>query len=184
MTSASKESVSCRTTAPSSTGSSRRAGTTAASKRLETFQSRNGQARRPVEQITVRLRHWRAGAESRASVPDLDAPVSFLHKKFKPIGASSGYRIVSLFLPGHLVPAPFFNGFSSLPTTYLLECFQFLVMIRLLHKLSDADRRLTRQDRLFGPRLGRAGGCPATPRKADDHCDDCPRNHAPNTILN
>src|SRR5229473_5492145 len=112
------------------------------------------------------------------------AQISFLHKKFKPIGASSGYRIVSLFLPGHLVPAPFFNGFSSLPTTYLLECFQFLVMIRLLHKLSDADRRLTRQDRLFGPRLGRAGGCPATPRKADDHGDDCPTNKAPHAILN
>src|SRR6266481_10185707 len=87
-------------------------------------------------------------------------PISFLQKKFKPIGACSGYSITSLFLPGHLIPATFFNGFSSLPATYFLECFKFLFMVRLLHKLGDTDRRLTGQDRLAGPRLASAGGCP------------------------
>src|SRR6266852_6711373 len=110
-------------------------------------------------------------------------PISFLHEKFKPVGACSGYSIASLFLPGHLVPAAFFNGFSSLPATYCLECFQFLFMVRLLHELGNADGRLTRQDRLSGPRLGSAGGCPATPREPDDHRDDCPTNEAPNSIL-
>src|SRR5437016_13937981 len=103
----------------------------------------------------------------------------FLIKKSRPIGACSGYSIASLCLPGHRIPATFFNDFSSLPATYVPEFFKFLFMVRLLHKLRDADRRLTRQDRLFGHRLGRAGGCPATPRKADDHCDDCPTNEAP-----
>src|SRR5438128_12467358 len=111
-------------------------------------------------------------------------PISFLQKKFKPIGACSGHSIAGLVLPGHLVPATFFNGFSSLPATYFPEFFKFLFVVRLLHKLGDADGRLTRQDRLFGHRLGRAGGCPTTPRKADDHCDDCPTNKAPNSILN
>ena len=60
------------------------------------------------------------------------APISFLHKKFKPIGACSGYSIVSLFLAGHLIPAPLFNGLSSLPAVYCLEDFQFLFMVRLL----------------------------------------------------
>src|SRR2546426_1373461 len=109
--------------------------------------------------------------------------ISFLHKKLKPIGACSGYSIASLFLPGHPIPATFFNDFSSLPATYFPEFFKFLFTVRLLHKLGDADRRLTRQDRLFGHRLGRARGRPATPRKADDHCDDCPTNKAPNSIL-
>src|SRR2546427_7568106 len=52
------------------------------------------------------------------------------------------------------IPAAFFNDFSSLPATYFPEFFKFLFMVRLLHKLGDADRRLTRQDRLFGHRLG------------------------------
>ena len=40
---------------------------------------------------------------------------SFFDKKFKPIGACSGYSIASLFLPGHSIPAPFFNYVSSRP---------------------------------------------------------------------
>ena len=40
--------------------------------------------------------------------------ISFFDKKFKPIGAWSGYRIASLFLPGHFIPAPFLNEFKSL----------------------------------------------------------------------
>jgi hypothetical protein len=91
------------------------------------------------------------------------APISFLHKKFEPIGACSGYTITSLFLPGHPIPATLFKGFSSLPAIDCLECFEFLFRVRLLHKLGDADRRLTRQDRLFGPRLARTEGCPAIP---------------------
>src|SRR4029453_10086767 len=109
-------------------------------------------------------------------------PISFLEKQFKPIGACSGYRIASLLLPGHLIPATLFNDFSSLPATYCLEFFEFRFMVRLLHKLGDADRRLTRQDRLFGHRLGGARGCPATPRKAEDHYDDRPTNQAPHSI--
>src|SRR2546422_11212793 len=79
---------------------------------------------------------------------------SFLEKNFKPIGACSGYSRASLCLPGHLIPATFFNDFSSLPATYFREFFKFLFMVRFFHKLGDADRRLTRQDRLFGDRLG------------------------------
>ncbi len=41
--------------------------------------------------------------------------ISFFEKKFKPIGACSGYKIASSFLAGHFIPAPFFNKFSSLP---------------------------------------------------------------------
>ena len=73
-------------------------------------------------------------------------PISFLDRKFKPIGACSGDSIASLCLPGHLIPATFFNDFSSLPATYVPEFFKFLFMVRLLHKLGDADRRLTRHD--------------------------------------
>src|SRR6266436_185109 len=58
-----------------------------------------------------------------------------------------------------LIPAPLFNGLSSLPAIYCLECLKFLFMVRLLYKLGDADRRLTRQGRLLSPRLRRAGGC-------------------------
>src|SRR3990172_9098754 len=79
-------------------------------------------------------------------------PISFLDKKIKPIGACSGYSIASLFLPGHLIPATFFNDFSSLPGTYFRECFEFPLWFRLLQKLGDADRRLTREDCLFGRR--------------------------------
>ncbi len=61
-------------------------------------------------------------------------PISFFQKKFKPIGACSGYGIASLCLPGHLIPATFFNDFSSLPATYFPEFFKFLFMVRLLHK--------------------------------------------------
>src|SRR2546427_12676861 len=42
------------------------------------------------------------------------------------------------------IPAAFFNDFSSLPATYFPEFFKFLFMVRLLHKLGDGDRRLTR----------------------------------------
>ena len=41
--------------------------------------------------------------------------ISFFEKKFKPIGACSGDKIASLFLPGHFIPAAFFNEFTSLP---------------------------------------------------------------------
>lgn len=50
----------------------------------------------------------------------LESPLltnSFFDKKFKSIGTSSGYSIVSLFLPGHFIPAPLFNEFSSRPGT-------------------------------------------------------------------
>ena len=122
---------------------------------------------------------WTSWIQSSGGIKKEHAPVSFLHKKLKPIGACSGYTITSFFLPGHPIPATLFKGFSSLPAIYCLECFQFLFRVRLLHELGDADRRLTRQDRLFGPRLARAEGCPATPHKADDHRDDCPTNEAP-----
>src|SRR2546428_11279671 len=56
--------------------------------------------------------------------------------------------------PGY--PSRLFHDFSSLPATYFPEFFKFLFMVRLLHKLGDADRRLTRQDRLFGHRWGRS----------------------------
>jgi len=39
------------------------------------------------------------------------------NEKLKPIGACPGYSIASLFLPWHLIPAPFFDGFRSLPAT-------------------------------------------------------------------
>src|SRR5437667_3665322 len=52
-------------------------------------------------------------------------PISFFQKKFKPIGACSGYGIASLCLPGHLIPATFFNDFSSLPATYVPSSLSF-----------------------------------------------------------
>jgi hypothetical protein len=85
---------------------------------------------------------------------------SFLEEKLKPIGACPGYSIASLFLPGHLIPAPFFDGFCSLPASQFREFFELRFVVRFLHELGDADRRLARQDRLSGPRLGRAEGCP------------------------
>src|SRR2546430_11173137 len=110
-------------------------------------------------------------------------PISFLEKNFKPIGACSGYSRASLCLPGHLIPATFFNDFSSLPATYFREFFKFLFMVRFLHKLGDADRRLTRQDRLFRDRLGSAGGCPAPPRQTGAHSPHGPPTQAPTSII-
>ena len=52
----------------------------------------------------------RAGATVRATR-------SFLEEKLEPIGARPGYSIASLFLPWHPIPAPFFDGFRSLPAT-------------------------------------------------------------------
>src|SRR5216684_4396674 len=57
---------------------------------------------------------------------DLRPSGRFLEKNFEPIGACSGYSRASLCLPGHLIPATFFNDFSSLPATYFLELFKFL----------------------------------------------------------
>jgi len=110
--------------------------------------------------------------------------ISFFEKKFKPIGACAGYKIASSFLAGHFIPAPFFNEFSSFPATCLLNFFKFFFVVRLLQKLGDADRRLTRQDRFFGHLLGSPESCPPPPRKAEDYSDDCPTNKTPNTILN
>ena len=68
--------------------------------------------------------------------------ISFFRKQFKPIGACSGDSSTSLFLPGHFIPAALFNEFSSFPSpaTQSLKFFQFLFMVRLLHKLGDANR--------------------------------------------
>src|SRR4029453_5743967 len=112
------------------------------------------------------------------------AAVSLLHEKLQPIGAGSGYGIASLVLPGHPIPATLFNGLSSLPAIDFREGLELFVGVWLLHELGDADRRLARQDRLAGPRSAGAGGCPATPPKADDRCDDGPHNEAPDSILN
>jgi hypothetical protein len=57
-------------------------------------------------------------------------------------------------------------------------------MVRFFHKLANADRRLTRQDRLFAHLLGSPEGCPTPPRKTDDYCDDGPANKTPNSKLN
>src|SRR5437867_8484583 len=86
--------------------------------------------------------------------------------------------------PGILSQPPFSMTSALCQLLTSPSSLSFFFMVRLLHKLRDADRRLTRQDRLSGHRLGRAGGCPATPRKADDHCDDRSTNKAPNSILN
>ena len=45
--------------------------------------------------------------------------VYYLEKKFKPIDASSGYSIASLCLPGHLIPATFFNDLRDPPLLFL-----------------------------------------------------------------
>src|SRR4030095_4904690 len=114
---------------------------------------------------------WRAARprrRARARRRKNYAAVSLLHEKLQPIGAGSGYGIASLVLPGHPIPATLFNGLSSLPAIDFPEGLEFLGGVRLLHELSDADRRLARQDRLARPRSAGAGGCPATPRKADD----------------
>jgi hypothetical protein len=117
---------------------------------------------------------------NRASSSTAISISSFFDKNFKPLGARLGYIRTSLFLPGHFIPAPFFNEFNSLPGIHCPQVLKFLFMVRFLHKLSDADRRLTGQDRLVGHLFGSAPGCPTTQRKADDHCNDCPTNEAPN----
>src|SRR5437899_13017734 len=63
-------------------------------------------------------------------------PISFLEKKFQPIGACSGDSIASLFLPGHPIQASLFNGFSSVPATYSLDLFVYRVLGRWLHMSS------------------------------------------------
>jgi hypothetical protein len=82
----------------------------------------------------------------------------FFNKEVNPIGACPAYSIGSLFLPRHFIPSPFFYEIGSLIATYITYLFEFFLMIRLLHKLGNTDRRLTRQDRLLGYLLGRGGG--------------------------
>ena len=48
---------------------------------------------------------------------------SFFGKKFNSIGTCSRNTIVSLFLPGHLIPATLFNEFISFPGPYLYNFF-------------------------------------------------------------
>ncbi len=109
--------------------------------------------------------------------------LSLFRKIFKPAGACLAYSRVSLLFPGHFVPAPFFNEGTSIIGTYRLEFCKFLFVVRILYELGDADRGPSRQDRLFGPLSARAAGGPTAPRKADDHCDDCPTNKTPNSKL-
>ena len=104
----------------------------------------------------------------------------FNNKKFKSVGTCSGDTIVSLLLPGHFIPATLRNELRSLPGAYLLKFLKFILMIRLLHKLGDADGCLTRQNRFFGHRFGRSGGCPPSPRKTDDYGKDGSNNNPPN----
>ncbi len=88
----------------------------------------------PVREAGGGVRPRLGGHDSRRQIVHSDLPISFLDKKIKPIGACSRHSITSLFLPGHLIPATFFNDFSSLPATYFPEFFKFLLMVRLLHK--------------------------------------------------
>src|SRR4029453_19217395 len=79
-----------------------------------------------------------------------------LDEKPEPFGACTGDLGVGLFLPGHLVPAALFDEFTPRPATYLPEFLELRFMIRLLHKLGDAERRLTRHDCFRGGRIGGA----------------------------
>src|SRR4029453_9398031 len=79
-----------------------------------------------------------------------------LYEKPEPFGACTGDLGVGLFLPGHLVPAALFDEFTPRPATYLPEFLELRFMIMLLHKLGDADRRLTRHDCFRGGRIGGA----------------------------
>src|SRR5918998_2370770 len=66
---------------------------------------------------------------------------SFSRKQCKPLGACLGDCVTSLCLPRHFIPASIFNEFSFTPATFFVhKFFQFLFMVRLLHKLGDANR--------------------------------------------
>src|SRR5688572_25829039 len=73
----------------------------------------------------------------------------FLHQYAKPVGASTRYSKVGFLLPGHLVPAAFFNEGSSLPGTDRLQFLEPVLLVRGLGELGDADRRASRQERRF-----------------------------------
>src|SRR3970040_1152189 len=94
-----------------------------------------------------------------------------LDKSFKPRNTGTGYAPSSFFLPGHLVPAAFFNEFGSLVAFRSLKFLDFRLVVRAVHELGDADRSPARQDRLIVHLLGRAGGRPAAPYEADRDCD-------------
>src|SRR5918997_323587 len=110
-------------------------------------------------------------------------PRLFFQKHVKPVGAGAGDPPARPVFPGHLIPAPFFNEATALVGIYFPEFLQFLFMVRVLHKLGDADRRPCRQDRLFAHPEGGALGGPTTPYKTDDHGDDSPTNQAPHAVL-
>jgi len=97
-------------------------------------------------------------------------------------------------------PSPRTSRMFSVTTTpatdasFQLSHFHFCLLQSELHFHLSVHRgrgrevvagllALACQNRLAGPRLASAEGCPATPRKADDHCDDCPANKALNSIL-
>src|SRR6266850_7791224 len=90
-------------------------------------------------------------------------PALLLDEKPKPFSTRSGDLRVGLFLPRHLVPAALFDEFTPRPATHFREFLELRIMIGLLHKLGDADRRLTRHDRFRGCRIGGARGRPTTP---------------------
>jgi len=112
--------------------------------------------------------------------------VSLFREQIQSLGACLGDGRARFFLSGHFIPAAFFNEFGSFPApaTQFLEFFQFCFVIRLLHKLGDADCGPACQDRLVAHGLGRAHRSPTTPHKADDYYDDCSKNKAPNAVLN
>jgi hypothetical protein len=45
----------------------------------------------------------------------LSQPDSFLEKRYESIGTRAGDIVGGRFLPGHFIPAPFFNEIGSLP---------------------------------------------------------------------
>src|SRR5438552_2912122 len=105
-------------------------------------------------------------------------PESLLDEQLDADGAGSGHVRAGLVLPGHLVPATLLDEFGPRPAARFLEFLELLGVVRLLGELGDADRRLAGHDGLARHVVGRAGGRPTAPPKADDHGHDGPTNHA------
>ena len=100
---------------------------------------------------------WTPGREG-SSAPG--PPRLFFHQHCKPVGAGAGDRRARPFFPGHFIPAPFFNEGAALVGTDFLEGLQLLLVVRVLHKLGNADRRPRRQDCLVAQPCGGARGGP------------------------
>ena len=80
--------------------------------------------------LMAALQHGRGKAQAHAAA-------SFLHKKFKPIGARSGYAIASLFLPGIRSQPPFSMASALCQLLTASSAFSFSSGFKKLHDVEQ-----------------------------------------------